>query len=250
MSELLDQVKSRDWFYAYELPDGSKAPTYHDGELDAIHQTRWRMLEHDLEATFPEGFDDLNAVDLASHQGWFAVRLAQANLRRVLGIDTRASHIEDSRLIASVLGLDELRFEQSDIFDLDTDELGTFDVVLMLGLLYHLENPVGAMRLARALCRRVCYLETQVVPGISGMVDYGSYQFVRPMMGSFGVIDESLETHGNEAGTTGLCLVPSTEALIYLMGKVGFSRVELLQPPADAYEQILYGKRVMVAAYV
>jgi len=34
------------------------------------------------------------------------------------------------------------------------------------------------------------------------------------------------------------------------MRKVGFRRVEILPPPADAYEQLRYGKRVMVAGFV
>jgi hypothetical protein len=33
------------------------------------------------------------------------------------------------------------------------------------------------------------------------------------------------------------------------MRKVGFRRVELLPPPADAYEQLRYGKRVMAIGY-
>ena len=37
---------------------------------------------------------------------------------------------------------------------------------------------------------------------------------------------------------------------VWILRKVGFSRVELLPPPADAYEQLRYGKRVMAAAYV
>ena len=50
----------------------------------------------------------------------------------------------------------------------------------MLGLIYHLENPVGALRVAHALTRRICLVETQIVPGMTGMVDYGSFRFVRP----------------------------------------------------------------------
>jgi len=34
------------------------------------------------------------------------------------------------------------------------------------------------------------------------------------------------------------------------MHAVGFDRIELLQPPADAYEQHRHGKRVMVAGFV
>lgn len=250
MSELLEKVRAREWFYRFDLPDGTQTVTYHDGDLDAIHATRWGLLEHALEGIYPEGFESLTAVDLAAHQGWFALRLAQAGLRRVTCVDQRESHVEDARLMAEVQGQDELHFLHSDIFDLDIDALGTFDVVLMLGLLYHLENPVGALRLARALCRDTFFIETQVVPGMTGMVDFGSYQFVRPLKGSFGLIDELNETHGPEAGATGICLVPSVEALTWLLEKVGFRDIQLLRPPSEAYEQLLYGKRVMISARV
>ena len=49
----------------------------------------------------------------------------------------------------------------------------------MLGLLYHVENPVGALRLARALTRRACVIETQVTPNMTGVVDWGAYTFQR-----------------------------------------------------------------------
>ena len=250
MSDLLQQVKARQWFYNYELPDGSSTETYHGDQLSAIHETRWQLLQRTLEQAFPQGLAALDAIDLAAHQGWFSMQMAAAGLSRVTGVDQRASHVEDSRLMAELLGHDQLRFLHSDIFDLDTDALGQFDLVLMLGLLYHLENPVGALRLARALCKQLCVLETQIVPGMSGMVDFGSYRFVRPLKGSFGIIDEIDETHAPEAGATGICLVPSLEALTWLLHKVGFQRVEVLPPPVDAYEQLLYGKRVMVAAWV
>ncbi len=96
----------------------------------------------------------------------------------------------------------------------------------MMGLLYHLENPVGALRTCRALCRKLCLIETQIVPGMSGWVDYGGYQYVRPLKGSFGIIDETGDTHGPEASITGICLVPSLEALLWILEKVGFSQVQ------------------------
>ena len=61
----------------------------------------------------------------------------------------------------------------------------------MLGLIYHLENPVGAIRKAHALCKDVCLIETQVAPNLSGQLDWGNYTFVKPMMGSFAIIDET-----------------------------------------------------------
>ena len=250
MSTLIEQARAREWFYAYELPDGSVTPTYHGIDIQAIHDTRWRMLEDCLDRRLGADRGDLSALDLASHQGWFAVKLAQSGFGRVQGIDARRAHVEDSSLIADIYGLQGLSFEQGDIHALDARALGQFDVVLMMGLLYHLENPVGALRTCRALCRKLCLIETQIVPGMTGWVDYGGYQYVRPLKGSFGIIDETGDTHGPEASITGICLVPSLEALTWILEKVGFSQVSVLEPPADAYEQLLHHKRVMVAAHV
>ena len=250
MSSLIEQARAREWFYAYELPDGSVTPTYHGIDIQTIHDTRWRMIEQSLEQHLGPDRSSLTALDLASHQGWFAVKLAQAGFGRVQGIEARRAHVDDSRLMAEIYGLDRLSFHQGDIHELDSEELGQFDVVLMMGLLYHLENPVGALRSCRSLCRKLCLIETQIVPGMSGWVDYGGYQYVRPLKGSFGIIDETGETHGPEASITGICLVPSLEALLWILQKVGFSRVTVLEPPADAYEQLLHHKRVMVAALV
>lgn len=250
MSTQIDKAMAREWFYAYQLPDGSVTPTYHGIDIQAIHDTRWRMIERCLDHHAGTGRDGLSALDLASHQGWFAVKMAQAGFGRVQGVDARREHVDDSRLIADILGLQGLSFSQGDIHELDAEALGQFDVVLMMGLLYHLENPVGALRACRALCRRLCLIETQVVPGMSGWVDYGGYQYVRPLKGSFGIIDETGDTHGPEASITGICLVPSLEALLWILAKVGFSQVSVLEPPADAYEQLLHHKRVLVAAQV
>ena len=42
MSSLIEEARAREWFYAYELPDGSVTPTYHGIDIQAIHDTRWR----------------------------------------------------------------------------------------------------------------------------------------------------------------------------------------------------------------
>jgi tRNA (mo5U34)-methyltransferase len=245
-AELFD----REWFYPFELPDGRITPTYDGGRLNPIHATRLAMMDAVLDPLFAAGYEEVRAIDLACHQGYFSSQLARRGCRSVLGIDARQCHVEDANLIARAQGLDNFEARPSDVHALDNEELGQFDIVLMLGLIYHLENPVGAVRLAHALTRNICLIETQVVPQLSGNVDWGSYRFVRPLKGCFGIIDELEETHAPEASTRGICLAPSTEGLLWIMHAVGFNRVELLQPPADAYEQHRHGKRVMVAGFV
>ena len=87
------------------------------------------------------------------------------------------------------------------------------------------------------------------LPHMSGIVDWGSWRFQRPMVGAFGIIDETAETHASEASVHGICLAPSIETLEWLLKRVGFARVERLVPPPDGYEQLVAQKRVMFAAY-
>ncbi len=248
VAELEARMLARDWFYAFRLPSGARTRTYVSDEVARIHDTRAAMLQDAVHAHFgrplPSG---LRALDLACHEGWFAQQARALGFADVLGVDARQAHVEDARLAAAACGVDGLRFEQADVRGLDA---GRFDLVLCLGLVYHLEDPVGALRTARAHTADggLCLVETQVAPNLSGPLDYGHHSFVKPMVGSFAIVDETDETHGPETSTTGICLVPSVEGLLWILRKVGFAHAEVLPVPADGYEQLRFGKRVMVAA--
>lgn len=247
---LYARALAKSWFYPLTLPDGRALASTHGGRVDAIHYTRARMLEVFLAEHFPGDRAALSAIDLACHQGWFSLQLARAGFGRVESVDARDEHVEDTALLASVYRLDAIKTHRRDVFALTPQTDGEHDLVLMFGLLYHLENPVGALRVARSLTRRACLIETQVVPHLSGMVDWGSCEYVRPLKGCFGIIDEVDETHAPEASVTGVCLAPSTQGLLWLLRAVGFRAAHVLPVPADGYEQLRHGKRVMVAALV
>jgi len=61
----------------------------------------------------------------------------------------RSMHIEQARLGIRGQGVPSHRFQLrcGDLFSLDLTELGPFDVVLCLGLLYHVAQPVELMEL-------------------------------------------------------------------------------------------------------
>ncbi len=247
---LLDALRRKEWFYRFELPNGEVLPSRTPAHIADIHPTRLAMLLRALEPVTANGWNTLTAIDIACHQGYFTSHLARKGCREVLGVDARQEHIDDCSLIGRAYGLNNLRTLRSDLFDLDPGRIGQFDITVLFGLLYHVEDPVGALRVARALTRKVCVVETQIAPGLNGYMDWGSHQYVKPIQGSFAVIDESDEFHGPEMSVTGICLCPSLDALMWIMKKVGFARVELITPPADAYEQHRYGKRAVVAGYV
>ncbi|MBR0346727.1 MAG: methyltransferase domain-containing protein, partial [Rudaea sp.] len=240
----------KQWFYPLTLPDGRQLTSTHDGRVDAIHHTRARMLDAFLADKLGGDRSGMSVIDLACHQGWFSLQLARAGFGRVEAIDARAEHVEDAALLAQIYELSAINTRQRDVFALKPENDGMHDLVLLLGRLCHLENAIGALRVARPLARRACVIETQVVPHMSGMVDWGSYEYVRPLKGCFGIIDEVDEIHAPEASVTGVCLAPSTEGLIWLLRAIGFRDAYVLPVPADGYEQLRHGKRVMVAALV
>jgi len=51
----------------------------------------------------------------------------------------------------------------ADFMEMDLDQIGTFDVVLFLGVLYHMENPLEAMKRVAAVTREVAIIETAAV---------------------------------------------------------------------------------------
>ena len=247
---VLDRVRARDWFYEFALPDGSRTRSYLPEDVQQIHATRLQLTERALDASVGRDCSGLTAVDLACHQGWFALHLARRRFDSVLGIDAREEHLADARLMAEVLGATNFRTRRLDLESARAEDIGPHDVTLMLGLLYHLENPVRMLRLARAVTRRVLVIESQVVPHAAGMIDWGARRFQQRMVGVFGVVDESDVTHGPEMSVHGICLAPSAETLEWLLRRVGFARVERLMPPPDGYEQFVAHKRAMFAAHV
>lgn len=106
-----------------------------------------------------------------------------------------------------------------DFSRMDLDALGQFDVVLYLGVLYHMPDPLGSLRRVRQVTKKVAAVETVALnlPGRNNT--------------------RLLEFHaGNELGHDfGNWYVPSTAALTALCLAAGFSRVEVVVgPPGTA----------------
>lgn len=244
-------ILEREWFYPFLLPNGEETRSYLPDRALPIHVSRRQMLFDFLDQAFASRWAEVRGLDLGCHEGYFSIELARRGCREVLGIDGRREHVEHADLLRRVFELDNLRFERAEIGGLDSTSLGRFDVTLMLGLLYHLPDVIGALRLAREVTAGVCLLETQVAPELEGDLEWGSVDFRKDIVGCFAIVDEQaeLETGNREASLSRISLVPSLRGLHFLLHAVGFARVETLEPPADTYEQLARGKRVIVAAW-
>lgn len=83
---------------------------------------------------------ELRVLDLACLEGQYAVEFALHGAE-VVGVEVREANIEKSRFAGRALGLDRLTFELDDVRNLSAERYGQFDVVLCIGILYHLDAP-------------------------------------------------------------------------------------------------------------
>lgn len=247
---LEDQALRKEWFYPFALPSGRSVVCYLPPEIAIIHAHRLAMVESVLRQTFRQDWSQLDCLDLGCNQGFFSVKLAERGCRKVVGLDARRQNVEDAELIRRIYGLDNLSFQTGDVTKIEPAEWPQFDVTLMLSLLFWLENPIGALRAARALTKKTLIIETPVAPDDAGEIDWGSRQVRKQLQGSFGVLDLTEESKMPLGGLTELSFCPGPRALIWILKKLGFSGVEVVAPPPDAYEQLASGSRIMLVARV
>ncbi|GEM_PF-241309 len=245
-----ETVLQMKWFYRFRLPSGARTESVLPPEVFPIHETRERMLLDLLDPIFGDRWKKTDCLDIACHEGYFGSLFAQRGCR-VLGIDARPENLTRAELMRDALRLENLEFRQADVSSLDPASLGRFDIVLMLGLLYHLEDPIGALHRTRAMCREVAVIETQLGPELGGSIEWGTAKAQKEVIASFVVVDETDEvrSRNREANTRPLSLVPDLQGLLRILKSVGFSRVQVLRPPEDGYEQFVRGRRAMVAAW-
>jgi SAM-dependent methyltransferase len=102
---------------------------------DEIRARRILQVVSDLA---PRPLSELRVLDLACAEGLFAIEMALHGARTV-GIEGRRAPLERARFAKAALGLENLELVQDDVRGLSRARYGEFDVVLCLGILYHLD---------------------------------------------------------------------------------------------------------------
>jgi len=150
-----------------------------------------------------------NAVDAGCGAGFFAETLEECGLN-VCGFDGREENVAEARR-----RYPQIPFEQANVEERVIRELGRFDLVLCFGLLYHLENPLLAIRNLRALTEKCLLLESMCLPE------------EKP---SLLVRDEPRE---DDQSLTDIACYPSEASLVKMLYRAGFAEVHAVIPFPD-----------------
>jgi tRNA (mo5U34)-methyltransferase len=147
------------WFHNLHLPDGRQtAPDHPLGDFPAF---KWAQIEPEL----PEDMTGMRALDIGCNAGFYSLALAQRGAS-VLGIDVDPHYLRQAEWARAQFGVsaDQLTVRRMQVYDLARIR-GTFDVVLFLGVLYHLRYPLLALDIVAERVGDLLVLQTLTMPG-------------------------------------------------------------------------------------
>lgn len=204
---LKEEIAAQYWWHSIDLGNGLVTPG----------RKSTRRMAREFANTFGKlDLTGCSVLDVGAWAGGFSVEAKRRGAARVVAVDHYTWNAPEFRgreafdLVNRVTGFG---LEAVDI-DLDAPqlslaELGTFDVVLFLGVFYHLRDPIAGLREVAALARQVLVVETLVERRLNP----------RPSM-IFYPGNERADDATNWWG-------PNIACMVELLRQAGFARIEI-----------------------
>jgi len=128
------------WFHNMELQGVWTAPEHFLGNYPRV---KWERFA----SAIPQDLTGKSVLDIGCNAGFYTIEMKRRGAERVLGLDSDERYLAQARLAAEVSDLD-IEFRNLSVYDVA--ELGErFDLVLFMGVLYHLRHPLLALDLVR-----------------------------------------------------------------------------------------------------
>ena len=129
------------WFHNMELNGIWTAPNHFLHDYPA---RKFRKFEHAI----PADLTGRTVLDIGCNGGFYSLEMKRRGAAYVLGIDSDERYLGQARLASRVRGMDGIEFRNLSVYDVGA--LGRrFDIVIFMGVLYHLRHPLLALDLIR-----------------------------------------------------------------------------------------------------
>lgn len=133
------------WFHNMDLQGIPTAPNHFLGDYP---RNKWSTFSH----VIPADLTGKAVLDIGCSSGFYSMEMKRRGADRVLAVDFDERYLAQARLAAEVESLD-IEFRQLSVYDVGS--IGeTFDLVLFMGVFYHLRHPLLALDLIHEhVCR-------------------------------------------------------------------------------------------------
>lgn len=126
------------WFHNIELKGLHTAPNHFLGDYPTF---KWQGFCH----LVPADLRGMTVLDIGCNGGFYSMEMKRRGADLVVGVDSNPRYLSQAQFAAEVIGLD-ICYRQLSVYDIG--ELGRrFDLVLFMGVLYHLRHPLLALDL-------------------------------------------------------------------------------------------------------
>jgi len=205
----------RPWHYEFDL-NGVITPIYRKDTVNR-HIQRRRIGFEPLVEVAGGSLAGRRVLDLGCNSGYWSLAAIEAGADFVLGIDGRQLHVDQANLVFEAKGVEpsRYRFDLGNIFEYDYEQ--QFDVVLCLGLMYHVAKPLELFEIFPRAGASLVLIDTVV-----NLIPSSAFRVHR----------ESIDNPRNAVDyeTT---LIPSRQAVIDLAGQFGYDAAPLAQHITD-----------------
>lgn len=137
------------WHHLITFPSGARTP----GRYDPIGLFNKLRL--------PDDMTSMRVLDVGARDGFFSFECERRGAD-VVAIDHCPAEKTGFPVACEILG-SKVPFVECNIYDIANAGLGYFDVVLFLGIYYHLRHPLLALDAARSVCEGSIYIESLVL---------------------------------------------------------------------------------------
>ena len=195
-------------------------------------------------------FNNRRVLDIGCLEGYFSIECALQGAN-VVGVDGKLLNVRKCEFVRSVLGVDRARFVRADAMTLTRESVGAFDVVLALGLLYHLRDPYSFLANVAGLCDGFVVIDTHIAfedqprtikgnwaPELSDMrtFAFGGHQYEGRLFREFPEDTPQITKDLSPTASldNDLSVWLTEPSLVRMLHDVGFARTEKIVFPADA----------------
>ena len=140
------------WYHSIYLGNGiyTMPPTFAN--------QLWALIK----PTFPVDLKGASILDVGCNAGFFSILTKLQGAGRILGVESMDFFVEQAEYIREIWQMD-IEYRLMDAHDIDEiDE--QFDLVMFVGILYHLKNPLQVLEGIGRCCRDVVVVETEIIP--------------------------------------------------------------------------------------
>jgi tRNA (mo5U34)-methyltransferase len=138
-----DEIRRRvselgEWFHNLDIRGVQTAPDHFLGDYPSF---KWRRFQHAI----PADLSGKSVLDIGCNAGFYSIEMKRRGAQRVVGIDSDSGYLAQARFAADMNGVD-IEFHELDVYSVP-ELKEQFDIVLFMGVLYHLRHPLLALDL-------------------------------------------------------------------------------------------------------